>query len=92
MGVMANSFESANREAVMNMRRQLIDYVSNLYEALLAGNTAVKSIGNVRIQYDEARWPCLVGFDEQNKFSKDELEVIIRAYLSKHYGQFYSRL
>ena len=76
----------------MNMRRQLIDYVSNLYEALSAGNTAVKSIGNVRIQYDEAGWPRLVGFDEQNKFSKDELEVIIRAYLSKHYGQFYSRL
>ncbi len=85
MNVTANSFEASNREAVMNMRRQLIEYVSNLHEAL-SGGTAASNVGNVRIQYDDAGWPRLVGFDEQNKLGKDELEVIIRAYLSKHYG------
>lgn len=71
----------------MHMRRQLIEYVSSLHEALSAGNSGNNAAGKVRIQCDDAGWPRLVGFDEQTKLSKDELEVIIRAYLNKHYGK-----
>ncbi len=90
LGVTAASFEQANKEAVMGMRRAFIDYVHRLKQALAAsGGTAVKPEPLVKIVNDEAGWPELVGFDAAAKHSKTTLEDILRAYLSKHYGLFH---
>lgn len=86
LGVTATGFEDEHREAVMGMRRLLLDYVKRLKDALAGPQAEATPDSLVTITTDEARWPHLVGFDDGKKWSKEQLEIIIRAYLSKHYG------
>lgn len=88
LGVKAGTFESNNAEAVMGIRRQLLEYVKRLKEALAGNSGCGENTSTVAsVVPDGDGWPQLVGFDSSDKLTKDEMEGIIRAYLSAHYGE-----
>lgn len=87
LGITAAGFEDEHRDAVMGIRRLLLDYVTRLQDALAGVQTEARPDPLVSIQVDESGWPVLVGFDEGKKWPKEQLEIIIRAYLSRHYGE-----
>ena len=88
LGVKARSFEATNPDAMMGIRRELLDYVQRLKD-LLAGNTHSRQekVPLVSVIADEKGWPQLVGFDATAKVAKHELEDVIRGYLNAHYGK-----
>lgn len=87
LGVKAGTFESNNADAVMGIRRQLLEYVKRLKEALAGNHGSGENTSAACVVPDDEGWPELVGFDPLAKLSKDEMEVTIRAYLSAHYGE-----
>lgn len=89
VGVDLPSFESKHRKALLDVKRDFLNYVK---EVKKAGNKADDDIGDIGdtvfLKYNDAGFPIVVGYKAGSSIPKKRLEDLLRTYLRRHYCKF----
>ncbi len=84
LGVDMPSFESLNRKALKDLKRDFSAYVKKVKAAAGLASDEMAA-DTVFLKYDEAGYPSIVGFKAGDVIPKKRLEELLRRYLRRHY-------
>lgn len=90
LGVDMPSFESLNRKALKDLKRDFSAYVKKVKAAAGLASDEV-AVDTVFLKYDEAGYPSIVGFKAGDVIPKKRLEELLRRYLRRHYCEYRPR-
>lgn len=83
IGIEMPSFQATHGRVLKDVKRELLDYIKDVKKAADEPEAAIPN--QVYLKYDELGFPILVGLNPDKVLPKQEIEDLVRAYLSRHY-------
>lgn len=90
MGAPGQSFADLHRDKINEIKRNLMDYVKGIRQAVQdsAGRPSSPPPNNIEVSITDNGYPVLPSCLHQDNLSKGILTQILRAYLNAHYSEY----